>query len=306
MVNPSYPNRHIKLCSRMSSKIKDQEEVNDFSLDLDMAALSLKSRNKMSEDFDFNSNLIVTGPAIEDLAKIRQLQIDLLGSELMYEKINKILKRPPRYINPYYIKETFDLFAWRMDFFDRVFGLYYEEEIWTCDGGDDAHGFDTVPLQITRNFDYVVELACSTLDLTGGKRVYFEADEDKSGEARNTFDRDFFSFLCSEGEWCDIFPTSLTFSEKVHRICATYPKGPIKLEEMCIKVALLHDLDYDVLPSYLISRVDKGMYQCTKEFNWPNSLSEEGEEVLEDLLKYLLDDESLECETDCICNKYDD
>ena len=62
MVNLSYPNRHIKLCSRMSSKIKDQEEVNDFSLDLDMAALSLKSRKKMSEDFDFNSNLIVTGP----------------------------------------------------------------------------------------------------------------------------------------------------------------------------------------------------------------------------------------------------
>ena len=46
-------------------------------------------------------------------------------------------------------QEHFDLYRWRENFFFREFGPYYEENCsWTCEGGDDSHAFDTVPLQV--------------------------------------------------------------------------------------------------------------------------------------------------------------
>ena len=60
-----------------------------------------------------------------------------------------------------------------------IWYLYAQNDI---SGADDAHSFDTVPFQITQNFDYVVALAAS--DKPTGSKIYFENDEMKSDRAR--------------------------------------------------------------------------------------------------------------------------
>ena len=50
------------------------------------------------------------------------------------------------------------LFSWRMDFFlDKFKSTYMEDPVstWTTDGFDDNHCLDTIPMQITLNFDEV-------------------------------------------------------------------------------------------------------------------------------------------------------
>ena len=50
------------------------------------------------------------------------------------------------------------LYSWRMDFFlDKFKSVYLEDPIstWTTDGFDDNHCLDTIPMQITLNFDEV-------------------------------------------------------------------------------------------------------------------------------------------------------
>ena len=50
------------------------------------------------------------------------------------------------------------LYSWRMDFFlDKFKSTYMEDPVstWTTDGFDDNHCLDTIPMQITLNFDEV-------------------------------------------------------------------------------------------------------------------------------------------------------
>ena len=87
------------------------------------------------------------------------------------------------------------LYQWRMDFFHENFkSLFFnpdqEAPNWITLGLDDSHTLDTVPFQITQNFEEVLKLASTkkVLDPTQYERFYFKNDDTLSYEARSKFD----------------------------------------------------------------------------------------------------------------------
>ena len=75
------------------------------------------------------------------------------------------------------------------------FGADKKDANWISFGFDDTHHMDTVPYQITRNFEEVLKLASSkkVLDPTQYERFYFEDNEELSCKAS-------FSFELSNGK----------------------------------------------------------------------------------------------------------
>ena len=75
------------------------------------------------------------------------------------------------------------------------FGADKKDANWISFGFDDTHHMDTVPYQITRNFEEVLKLASSkkVLDPTQYERFYFEDNEELSRKAS-------FSFKLSNGK----------------------------------------------------------------------------------------------------------
>ena len=100
-----------------------------------------------------------------------RLQVELLGGDRsLYERVDASLKEIK------VIKDIEEhqkrLFQWREDFFRKHFKFAADEECkWYSTGGDDHHGFDVWPFEITCNFDNVMRLAASkkfnTMDPTG-------------------------------------------------------------------------------------------------------------------------------------------
>ena len=84
-------------------------------------------------------------------------QVELLGGdEDFYDEVDASLK------DLELVEDIEDaqkkLFSWRMDFFlDKFKSTYMEDPVstWTTDGFDDNHCLDTIPMQITLNFDEV-------------------------------------------------------------------------------------------------------------------------------------------------------
>ena len=96
------------------------------------------------------------------------------------------------------------LFEWREKFFRDKFKSTVacgdDTKTWITDGGDDAHGFDTIPYQIACNFDNVLKLA-STKRILGPKEYFFfEHDEIKSSRAQRCFDEGFRKMLEDDGD----------------------------------------------------------------------------------------------------------
>ena len=89
------------------------------------------------------------------------------------------------------------LYQWREEFFhDNFKSKYFDPDLpvsnWITLGLDDAHGHDTVPFQITRNFDEVMRLAASrkVLDPNQYEHFYFASDEIASFLASRKFEGD--------------------------------------------------------------------------------------------------------------------
>ena len=89
------------------------------------------------------------------------------------------------------------LYQWREEFFhDKFKSQYFDSDLpasnWITLGLDDAHGHDTVPFQITRNFNEVMKLAASkkVLDPNQFEHFYFASDETASFLASRKFEGD--------------------------------------------------------------------------------------------------------------------
>jgi len=117
-------------------------------------------------------------------------QVELLGGdEDFYEEVDASLKDLE-------LVEDIEgaqrkLYNWRMDFFlDKFKSTYMEDPIttWTTDGFDDNHCLDTIPMQITLNFDEVMKLASTnkTID-PEHERFFFAHDENLSYVAEQKF-----------------------------------------------------------------------------------------------------------------------
>jgi len=237
-----------------------------------------------------NSHLIIKGATSFDLTQIRNAQIKLVGSEKIYKIVNSSLESLK--FEPYFCAEQFKLYKWRKDFFHQTFGfaiIPLEESIWTCYGSAESHAFDTVPYQLTRQFGYVTELACCTLNLVRGPKVYFEADESWSTKAINLFDRDHDSESTTSG-WAfkmealnNIY--ELSISDCVHLLGTLFFRGPPSLEHLAIKKALEYQLDMKKLPLKIQKKAKVGMFESLKKI--PEFLNEEGQHVLDQLLSQL-------------------
>ena len=135
-----------------------------------------------------------------------RLQVELLGGDRsLYERVNASLKEIK------VIKDIEEhqkrLFQWREDFFMKHFKFAADKECkWYSTGGDDHHGFDFWPFEITCNFDNVMRLAASkkfnTMDPRDRyDRFFFEAgDEEFCYKAQKRFGT-LGQFLRDEGEW---------------------------------------------------------------------------------------------------------
>ena len=84
-------------------------------------------------------------------------QVELLGgNEDFYDEVDESLKDLELVEDIEAAQKK--LYNWRMDFFLDKFKSTYMEDLvstWTTDGFDDNHCLDTIPMQITLNFDEV-------------------------------------------------------------------------------------------------------------------------------------------------------
>ena len=136
-------------------------------------------------------------------------QVNLVGGcEKFYEFLDKSLYNAE--VLPFFKEEQRDLLEWREDFFrekfkSEFFGDYYGESVkttfyWFTDGNDDAHCMDTIPYQITQNFDKLMQLAASTVTLNPAReRIYLESYEGhESKKLFYDYDDDYL-----DDEWTD-------------------------------------------------------------------------------------------------------
>ena len=100
------------------------------------------------------------------------------------------------------------LYRWREEFFHKNFkSRFFDHELgfsnWITFGWDDSHAGDTVPYQITKNFEEVLKLASTkkVLDPNQYERFYFKNDQTLSFEAMVKFDPN-----CDE-EWDKVLQT---------------------------------------------------------------------------------------------------
>jgi len=209
-----------------------------------------------------------------DKAKVNKIiaeQVEVVGSLKLYERINRNFLEAK--FEPYFAKEQFDLYSWREEFFHSSF----PEECWFTDGGDDSHEFDTVPYQITKNFEHVVGLACSPKDIH--EKIYFKSDEIASARARTLFDTNTVmydeSFLDKEF----LETQGLSFSAAAHVIVAVFQSGPQKLEFLAMKKVLEYEISLIEVPKELQVKSAVGMHDPCDDI--PDYINDQGRETFE-------------------------
>ena len=80
------------------------------------------------------------------------------------------------------------LYEWRENFFHGKFNKGVFARTWVTWGGDDSHGFDTIPYNIACEFDNVMKLASTKRVLAASECFYFMNDETISSQATKCFD----------------------------------------------------------------------------------------------------------------------
>jgi len=203
--------------------------------------------------------------------KIKADQVEIVGSLKLYERIN-LNFRLERF-EPFFAKEQFELYRWREDFFHSSF----PEEGWFTDGADDSHAFDTVPYQITKNFQHVVALACSPRNMQ--ERVYFQNDEIASDRARKLFDANTVMYNDSFLDKESLEDENLTYSDAAHVIVAVFQSSPLKLEHLAMKQVLEHQMPLEELPKALQTKAVIGMFDLSD--NIPDYINDQGRETFQ-------------------------
>jgi len=180
-------------------------------------------------------------------------QIKLVGSKKMYDKVSRF---PPG--ETYFLKDQMKLYQWREKFFQDNF----PDGSWYTDGGDDAHDYDTVPFQITSNFDEVVADACKP----GDGKVFFENDERSSAASRDAFDLDWVKYKYEFHDYDEKpFEKYQNPGEALTVIASLFQSQPFKLEYYALKKCMEHDLDVQSLPEKLHQKTFLGFYENCSE-----------------------------------------
>jgi len=238
---------------------------------------------------------------LEKIQRVKQNQIELLGSAKVYEKVDRSLK--DFRFEALLAKEQFALYSWRKSFFDSNFGKFGDEDGWGwyTDGADDSHGFDTIPLNITKNFDSVVELAvlskrpdwnrmehiqwgCPAIfpDRFASDQVYFRNDEDESSKAEELFDIGDNPITGRDQGWFQeerkLKTYGLSWADALQTAVMIYPSGPPPLLVVAMKKVVVEGLSTSELPVELQIKTESGLYKSIEEIS--SIITEEGMEML--------------------------
>lgn len=202
-------------------------------------------------------------------AMVRE-QIKIAGSKILYKRIDKCFKEGT--MEPYFLKEQWKLFSWRERFFHHHFPL----SCWYTDGSDDSHFRDTVPFQVTTNFDSLMTIAASMrLGKVYGGKVHLENDEETSHLARIKWDFDpqhgfdFNDYAILENY------NELSYSFTVHQLAELHPKGPRKLEELAMRTVIMNGISLAEMSRELKKKSVDGMYDLAEDA--PEHIDEVGE-----------------------------
>lgn len=175
---------------------KDSEAVGDVKESLEKGvkggesakkslALYLKEATVRREEGMAVNKKLLQNVDKEAVENIQQKQMEIVGAEeeSFLARIDSSLAECR--LEPFFLKEQWDLFAWREKFFHDNF----PDGSWFTDGEDDAHDLDTIPMQVTTNFDEVMALASSDVERTEKDFNYFANNELVSARVRERFDR---------------------------------------------------------------------------------------------------------------------
>ena len=212
------------------------------------------------------------------LESVRQQQIELLGSEQMYKRVNINLKNMR--FEPHFAQEQSKLFHWRMKFFREHFPLRdYDGEAearWTCN------------VNITQHWPKVATFAfCfppAQRNCFGALKVLrpsFDSSEEDTIMASYLYEREYVGGNVLENgnlslralKACD-----LTMKDVFHKFVSDYATEPLKLKDLALKNVMAYELPLDELPKEVQEPVEKGLF--TKISDIEKMLSEEGKRRL--------------------------
>ena len=250
-------------CFRMSDLYSYNDDDDDSPEDF-----SEEEYNSEDDEFLAFLDADIEAQVKSEFETILAEQIEIVGSLKLYERINQNFLKTK--FEPFFAAEQFALYSWREDFFHSSFPM----EWWFTDG---SHEFDTVPYQVTRNFDKVVDLACSPRNIQD--KVYFKSDEAASAKARTLFDMNTVmydetfldkEFLEAEG---------LSFSDAAHVIVAVFQSGPVKLEQLAMKTVIEHQIPMEDVPKELQAKAVIGMHDARDDI--PQCINDQGRETFQ-------------------------
>jgi len=244
------------------------------------------------EHFDLTLEKAVS----EKMQQVKQVQIELLGSAKVYEKVDKNLKDCR--FEALLATEQFALYIWRKRFFYSNFGMFGDDDGWSwyTNGGDDCHRFNTIPLNITKNFDSVVELAVlpkrpdwnrmediewgypSLLpELFASDKVFFRNDKVESNEAEQLFDF-FKNPITAPQEERKLKAYGLSWADALQTAVMLNPSGPPPLLLVAMKKVVVEGLSVSELPVELQTKAESGLFKSIEEIS--NLITEKGLEKL--------------------------
>ena len=214
-------------------------------------------------------------------------QIALVGGfKEIFSRLDRSFKALK--IEPFFVKEQWDLFEFRYEFFHKHFpdGSFIS---------DDYDHFNVVMYQICFNFDEVMILASREgLD----RRVYFEGNRKLADIAAERFSssriRVDFVLDTVAPPFDEMSEYPVSFSRVAHIMCELYPSKPKSLEEISMKVALSLGFPLDDMNPSVKEKSVNGMYNyrlSERDDDYPHHLSLKGLTVLKKLQKLMVIEE---------------
>ena len=192
------------------------------------------------------NNRLLRGEDGEAFDNIMQKQLEIVeGTEQFYRRMDESLREGR--VEPYFVKEQWDLYAWREKFFndnfppgsltsgyDTIFSNLFLVHIINCFQGSwfsepGAREVDVIPAQVTRNFKEIMQLASSAEERAENEQHYFASDIDGSARAVSRFSRSTIKSALEEEEeslkvWLER-ESSLTFSQLAHCVVEFHQDG---------------------------------------------------------------------------------
>jgi len=188
-------------------------------------------------------------------------------------------------VEPYFVKEQWDLYAWREKFFNDNF----PPGSWFSESG--AREVDVIPAQVTRNFKEIMQLASSAEEREENEQHYFASDADGSARAVSRFSRSTIKSALEEEEeslkvWLER-ESSLTFSQLAHCVVEFHQDGlslvfGCEEKKECDKLReALKQGHLDEVGEDAKARASEGWYRLSD--SPPKFLTGEGKKIFNDL-----------------------